>query len=57
MKFNLKIWRQKNAQAAGKMVDYTIENINADDTKPLLMIQYQLMRILFPRLPQVHPIK
>jgi len=30
MKFNLKIWRQKNAQAAGKMVDYTIENINAD---------------------------
>ncbi|MFN4811540.1 MAG: succinate dehydrogenase/fumarate reductase iron-sulfur subunit [Bacteroidota bacterium] len=30
MKFNLKIWRQKNAQAAGKMVDYTIDNINAD---------------------------
>jgi succinate dehydrogenase / fumarate reductase, iron-sulfur subunit len=30
MKFNLKIWRQKNAQAAGKMVDYTINNINAD---------------------------
>ncbi len=30
MKFNLKIWRQKNAQAAGKMVDYVIDNINAD---------------------------
>lgn len=30
MKFNLKIWRQKNAQAAGKMVDYNIDNINAD---------------------------
>jgi succinate dehydrogenase / fumarate reductase iron-sulfur subunit len=30
MKFNLKIWRQKNAQATGKMVDYTIDNINAD---------------------------
>lgn len=30
MKFNLKIWRQKNAQTAGKMVDYAIDNINAD---------------------------
>ena len=30
MKFNLKIWRQKNAQATGKMVDYAINNINAD---------------------------
>ena len=30
MKFNLKIWRQKNAQLAGKMVDYVIDNINAD---------------------------
>jgi succinate dehydrogenase / fumarate reductase iron-sulfur subunit len=30
MKFNLKIWRQKNAQVAGKMVDYVIDNINAD---------------------------
>ncbi len=30
MKFNLKIWRQKNAQATGKMVDYAIDNINAD---------------------------
>lgn len=30
MKFNLKIWRQKNAQVAGKMVDYDIDNINAD---------------------------
>jgi succinate dehydrogenase / fumarate reductase iron-sulfur subunit len=30
MKFNLKIWRQKNAKATGKMVDYAIDNINAD---------------------------
>jgi len=30
MKFNLKIWRQKNAQTTGKMVDYAIDNINAD---------------------------
>jgi len=30
MKFNLKIWRQKNAKATGKMVDYTIDNVNAD---------------------------
>ena len=30
MKFNLKVWRQKNAQAQGKMVDYTIDNINGD---------------------------
>lgn len=30
MKFNLKIWRQKNAQATGKIVDYSIDNINAD---------------------------
>lgn len=30
MKFNLKIWRQKSAQATGKMVDYAIDNINAD---------------------------
>lgn len=30
MKFNLKIWRQKNAQVTGKMVDYAIDNINAD---------------------------
>lgn len=30
MKFNLKIWRQKNAQATGTMVDYPIDNINAD---------------------------
>lgn len=28
MKFTLKIWRQKNAKSAGKMVDYTIDNIN-----------------------------
>lgn len=28
MKFNLKVWRQKNAQTAGKMVDYTIDNVN-----------------------------
>lgn len=30
MKFNLKVWRQPNAQTAGKLVDYTIDNINAD---------------------------
>src|SRR5438477_699444 len=30
MKFNLKVWRQKNAAAQGKLVDYTIDNINAD---------------------------
>lgn len=30
MKFNLKVWRQKNTKAAGKLVDYSIDNINAD---------------------------
>lgn len=30
MKFNLKVWRQKNASTPGKLVDYTIDNINAD---------------------------
>lgn len=30
MKFNLKVWRQPNAQTTGKLVDYTIDNINAD---------------------------
>ncbi len=30
MNFNLKIWRQKNANSAGKMVDYSISNINSD---------------------------
>jgi succinate dehydrogenase / fumarate reductase iron-sulfur subunit len=30
MKFNLKVWRQKNANTEGKLVDYTIDNINAD---------------------------
>ena len=30
MKFNLKVWRQRNAQTEGKLVDYTIDNINAD---------------------------
>jgi succinate dehydrogenase / fumarate reductase iron-sulfur subunit len=30
MKFSLKVWRQKNAQSQGKLVDYTIDNINAD---------------------------
>lgn len=30
MKFNLKVWRQQNANTAGKLVDYTIDNINAD---------------------------
>ena len=30
MKFNLKVWRQKNASTAGKLVDYSIDNINED---------------------------
>lgn len=30
MKFNLKVWRQKNASTPGKLVDYTIDNINGD---------------------------
>ena len=28
MKFTLKIWRQANNTAQGKMVDYAIDNIN-----------------------------
>jgi succinate dehydrogenase / fumarate reductase iron-sulfur subunit len=28
MKFNLKVWRQKNSQSEGKLVDYAIDNIN-----------------------------
>lgn len=30
MKFNLKVWRQKNAKDKGKLVDYSIDNVNAD---------------------------
>ncbi len=30
MKFNLKVWRQKNSKSEGRLVDYTIDNINAD---------------------------
>src|SRR6185369_8102803 len=30
MKFKLKVWRQKNANDKGKLVDYSIDNINAD---------------------------
>jgi succinate dehydrogenase / fumarate reductase iron-sulfur subunit len=30
MKFTLKIWRQANATVKGKLVDYPIDNINAD---------------------------
>lgn len=30
MKFELKIWRQKNAKTKGKMVDYSIDNVNPD---------------------------
>ena len=30
MKFNLKIWRQKNTIATGKFVDYQISDVNAD---------------------------
>ncbi|PZR27381.1 MAG: succinate dehydrogenase/fumarate reductase iron-sulfur subunit, partial [Azospira oryzae] len=32
MKFNLKVWRQKNTTTPGKLVDYTIDNINADQS-------------------------
>jgi succinate dehydrogenase / fumarate reductase iron-sulfur subunit len=30
MKLNLKVWRQKNAGAAGKLVDYTVDGLNPD---------------------------
>jgi len=30
MKFNLKVWRQKNANTEGKLVDYTIDNITSE---------------------------
>lgn len=30
MKFNLRVWRQKNANDKGKLVDYSIDNVNAD---------------------------
>lgn len=30
MKFNLKVWRQKNANTTGKFVDYSIDNVNPD---------------------------
>lgn len=30
MKFNLKIWRQKNARATGNFVDYSIDQIKSD---------------------------
>ncbi len=30
MKFTLKIWRQANSKSDGKLVDYPIDNINAD---------------------------
>jgi succinate dehydrogenase / fumarate reductase iron-sulfur subunit len=30
MKFKLKVWRQKNANDKGKLVDYSIDNVNAD---------------------------
>lgn len=30
MNFKLKVWRQKNANTAGKLVDYTIDQINED---------------------------
>lgn len=32
MKFNLKVWRQKNTNTPGKLVDYSIDNINADQS-------------------------
>jgi len=30
MKLNLKVWRQKNAAAEGKLVDYTVDGLNPD---------------------------
>ena len=30
MNFKLKVWRQKNANDKGKLVDYSIDNVNAD---------------------------
>jgi succinate dehydrogenase / fumarate reductase iron-sulfur subunit len=30
MKLNLKVWRQKNAGATGKLVDYTVDGLNPD---------------------------
>ena len=30
MNLKLKIWRQQNAHAQGKFVDYTVENISPD---------------------------
>jgi succinate dehydrogenase / fumarate reductase iron-sulfur subunit len=30
MKLNLKVWRQKNASVAGKLVDYTVDGLNGD---------------------------
>ena len=30
MKLKLKIWRQKNSESKGKIIDYDIENISPD---------------------------
>jgi succinate dehydrogenase / fumarate reductase iron-sulfur subunit len=30
MKITLKVWRQKNANTPGKLVDYSVDNVNAD---------------------------
>lgn len=30
MKFKLRIWRQENAQAVGRLVDYAMDDVNAD---------------------------
>jgi succinate dehydrogenase / fumarate reductase iron-sulfur subunit len=30
MKLNLKVWRQKNANTPGKLVDYTVDGLNGD---------------------------
>lgn len=32
MKFNLKVWRQKNANDKGKLVDYSIDGVNPDQS-------------------------
>ncbi|MEC8032617.1 MAG: succinate dehydrogenase/fumarate reductase iron-sulfur subunit, partial [Bacteroidota bacterium] len=30
MKLTLHVWRQKDAQTQGKMVDYTLDNVSED---------------------------
>ena len=46
MKIKLKIWRQKNADAPGKMVDYELDGVSADMSflEMLDMLNLQLIR-------------